>query len=78
MVLRLRALEVDVMPEVIVISDDTTYDDLVEYVTNLNNYAKRCQRITAQFSNDPPTEKDKAHRRMDGPLDDLLAARARG
>lgn len=66
------------MAETIVIRDDTSYDDLVEYVTNLNNHAKRQQRITARFTNDPPTDKDKAHRRMDGPLDDLLAARARG
>lgn len=64
--------------EVMVIRDETPVDELVEYLTNLNNYAKRQQRITARFSTDPPTEKDKAHRRMDGPLDDILAARARG
>ena len=67
----------DTAREVMVIRDDTTAEELVEYLTNLNAFAKRQQRITARFSDDPPTEKDKAHRRMDGPLDDLLAARAR-
>lgn len=64
--------------DIVRITDETTADELVEYLTNLNNFAKRQQRITARFTNDPPTDKDKAHRRMDGPLDDLLAARARG
>lgn len=60
------------MAETIVIRDDTTLAELIEYVTNLNNFAKRqphvigCDKI--------PSSWDKAHRRMDGPLDDLLAA----
>lgn len=65
------------MTEAIVIRDDTTVEELAEYLANLNAYAKKQQRITAQFTADKPTEKDKAHRRMDGPLDDMLAALAR-
>lgn len=58
----------------LVIADDTTVEELAEYLANLNNFAKRQQRITARFTADAPTEKDKAHRLMDGPLDDILAA----
>lgn len=46
-------------------------DELVEYLTNICAYAKRQQYITARLSTDPPTAWDKAHRLMDGPLDDL-------
>lgn len=57
--------------------DTTTVADLAEYLGNLNAFAKRQQRITARFTNDKPTEKDKAHRRMDAPLDAILEALAR-
>jgi hypothetical protein len=67
----------DTAREVMVIRDDTTAEELVEYLTNLNAFAKRQQRITARFTNDRPTEKDKAHRRMDAPLDAILEALAR-
>lgn len=66
----------DTARETIVITDDTTVDELVEYLTNLNNHAKRQPHIVGDDV--IPSAWDKAHRRMDGPLDDLLAARARG
>ena len=49
--------------------------ELVEYLANLCAFAKRQQHIVARFSTDEPTAWDKAHRLMDGPLDELLALR---
>ena len=57
------------------ITDDTTREELEEYLTNLNAFAKRQPRAIALFAAEPPTNWDKAHRRMDGPLDDWLASR---
>lgn len=62
--------------DIVRITDDTTADELVEYVTNLNNFAKRQPHVIGDEI--IPSAWDKAHRRMDGPLDDLLRARARG
>lgn len=56
------------------ITDDTTRDELAEYLTNLNNHAKRQPRIVEKSYLDRPTDWTKAHRRMDGPLDDWLLA----
>lgn len=50
-------------------------DELVEYLTNVVAFAKRQQHIVAKFTTDKPTEWDKAHRLMDGPLDELMAMR---
>lgn len=61
---------------IIKVTDDTTRDELAEYLTNLCAFAKRQQRIVARFDSDEPTAWDKAHRRMDGPLDDWLRAPA--
>lgn len=58
------------------ITDDTTRAELAEYLTNMCAFAKRQPRAIALFEADPPTAWDKAHRRMDGPLDDWLAAPA--
>jgi hypothetical protein len=56
------------------ITDDTTPEELAEAITQMCAWAKRQQRLIAQFDADDPTDWDKAHRRMDGPLDDYLAA----
>lgn len=58
------------------ITDETTTDELAEYLANLNAFAKRQQHLI-EGSFEAPTEWTKAHRRMDAPLDDYLrAARA--
>lgn len=44
-------------------------------LASLNAAAKKQQRLVARFTGDDPTGWDMAHRRMDGPLDDWLAAR---
>ncbi len=56
------------------IDDDTDRAELAEYLTNLCNFAKRQQRLVGDSKNQ--TDWDKAHRRMDGPIDDWLAAEA--
>lgn len=53
----------------------TEHDELVEYLANVCAFAKRQQYVTARFTTDAPTAWDKAHRLMDGPLDELLAMR---
>lgn len=60
---------------VTVIADRPTREELAEYLANLCAFAKRQPRVVARFADDEPTAWDKAHRRMDGPLDDWLAAR---
>lgn len=58
--------------------DETALEraELVEYLANVCAFARRQQHITARFTTDEPTAWDKAHRLMDGPLDDLMAMRA--
>jgi hypothetical protein len=50
--------------------------ELAEYLTNVCAFAKRQQHITAKFTSDEPTPWDKAHRLMDGALDDLMRIKA--
>ena len=57
-------------------TEDTTRAELAEYLTNLAAFAKRQQYVIAKFESDPPTPWDKAHRMMDAPLDEWLAATA--
>ncbi len=59
-----------------VITDDTTADELAEYLRNMNDFAKRQQCIVGNSLGE--TAWDKAHRRMDGALDDWLLARGAG
>lgn len=56
------------------VTDDDDRASIGEAIGHLNHLAKREMRVvgTEEF----PTPWDKAHRRMDGPLDDWLAARA--
>ena len=61
---------------VVKITDDTTKAELAEYLTNLNAFAKRQPHVMEKSYLDRETDWTKAHRRMDGPLDDWLAARA--
>lgn len=55
------------------VDEAVTVDDLAECLQHLCRFAKRQQCVvgTAEY----PTPWDRAHRRMDGPLDDLLAKR---
>lgn len=64
------------MTPAIVVTDDTTADELAECLTHMCAFAKRQQRIVERLSTDEPSEWTKAHRRMDGPLDDWLKAKA--
>lgn len=57
--------------DVVVISDETTRDELAEYLANLNHFAKRQMPVVGNGE----TSWDVAHRRMDGALDDWLAAK---
>lgn len=54
------------------ITDDTTEAELAEYLRNMCAYAKRQQCIVGNLNEE--TAWDKAHRRMDGALDDWLRA----
>ena len=49
------------------------WDDLAEYLANLNAFAKRQPAITAKLSCDRPTDWDKAHARIDAALYDIQA-----
>lgn len=55
-------------------ADAVGRDDLAEYLLNVCAFAKRQQRIVERYTTDRPSEWTKAHRLMDGPLDDWLAA----
>lgn len=52
---------------IIRITDDTTAEELAEYIGHLCANAKRQQCIVG--SDQHPTAWDRAHRQMDGPLD---------
>lgn len=56
------------------VTDATTEDELAEYLHNMNDFAKRQQCIVGDSHGE--TAWDKAHRRMDGPLDDWLQTHA--
>lgn len=62
------------MSEILLITDDSTRAEIEEALKNLNAHAKRQPYVIAKLMCDRPTEWDKAHRHMDGPLDDWLAA----
>lgn len=55
---------------VIRIADETTREELAEYLANLNHFAKRQMPVVGNGE----TSWDRAHRRMDGALDDWLAS----
>jgi hypothetical protein len=52
-----------------------TRAEIEECLTNLMRFAKKQPRVVARMLCDRPTDWDKAHRNMDGPLDAWLAAR---
>lgn len=54
-------------------ADAVSRAELVEYLANICAFAKRQPAVTAKLTTDPPTAYDKAHRLMDGPLDELLS-----
>tara|TARA_R100001244_G_scaffold6385_14_gene7548 strand:+ start:6066 stop:6269 length:204 start_codon:yes stop_codon:yes gene_type:complete len=57
------------------ITDETTAAELIELLGHLNANARRLPRIVGDDV--IPTAWDQAHRRMDGPIDDVLEALAR-
>lgn len=57
------------------ITDETTAAELIEMLGHLNANARRQPRIVGDDV--IPTAWDRAHRRMDGAIDDVLAALAR-
>lgn len=62
------------MSSLLIVTDDTTRSELAEALTHLNHAARREFPVVGNDAH--PTPWDRAHRRMDGPLDDYLAAKA--
>lgn len=56
----------------VVVDDDTTRAELAECLTHLSHAAKRVMPVVG--STEHPTPWDVAHRRMDEPIDEWLAA----